>query len=175
MMGFGIKRFSPAKFGKQIDAAVNASAPALRAEGLNCYKAMLLYLGEAVVDPMLEKMKEAQKVQLKKDFEAMKAENKEFKRRTRTEQAAVASGAVEESKEEEKVDVFDLSAPKDILGQFGASWATETLAFKKWGEKKAAIDKVIEEADTPKLAQGNYQGLFDVLKKLAADPHATVA
>ena len=59
MMGFGIKRFSPAKFGKQIDAAVNASAPALRAEGLNCYKAMLLYLGESVVDPMLEKMKEA--------------------------------------------------------------------------------------------------------------------
>ena len=27
----------------------------------------------------------------------------------------------------------------------------------------------------PKLANGDYSGLFDVLKKFAADPHATVA
>mmetsp|Transcript_15875 Transcript_15875/g.20014 ORF Transcript_15875/g.20014 Transcript_15875/m.20014 type:complete len:86 (+) Transcript_15875:560-817(+) len=85
MTAYGIKRFSPAKFLKQIEAAVNASAPALRAEGMNCYKAMFQYLGEAGVDPFIEKMKEAQKVQLKKDFEAIKAEKKEFKRKTRTE------------------------------------------------------------------------------------------
>jgi hypothetical protein len=85
MTAYGIKRFSPAKFLKQIEAAVNASAPALRAEGMNCYKAMFQYLGEAGVEPFIEKMKEAQKVQLKKDFEAIKAEKKEFKRKTRTE------------------------------------------------------------------------------------------
>ena len=110
----------------------------------------------------------------------MKAENKEFKRKTRSEQAAAASAAasgivVEESKEEEKIDVYDLSAPKEILSNFGPAWCTEVLAFKKWGDKKAALDKVIAEADTPKLAAGNYAGLADTLKKLAADPHATVA
>jgi len=34
---------------------------------------------------------------------------------------------------------------------------------------------VIEAADVPKLAPGDYTGLFDVLKKLAGDAHATVA
>ena len=59
MTAFGIKRFNPAKFGPQIKAAVDASAPALRTEGLNCYKAIFLYAGEAGVEPFIEKMKEA--------------------------------------------------------------------------------------------------------------------
>jgi len=61
------------------------------------------------------------------------------------------------------------------MSAFGPSWAAETLAIKKWNEKKEAIDKVIEAADTPKLAPGDYTGLFEVLKKLAGDAHATVA
>ena len=64
-------------------------------------------------------MKEAQKVALKKDFEAIKAENKQFKRKTRTEQEAARQAAVddavnaamEEEKKEEVIDVYDISAP----------------------------------------------------------------
>ena len=52
---------------------------------MNCYKAMFQYLGEEAVQPLIEKLKDAQKVQLKKDFEAITAEKKEFKRKTRTE------------------------------------------------------------------------------------------
>jgi len=40
MLAFGIKRFSPAKFGPQIEAAANSSAPASRTEAMNCYKAI---------------------------------------------------------------------------------------------------------------------------------------
>ncbi len=58
---------------------------------------------------------------------------------------------MEEETKEEKIDVFDISAPKEILSKFGPDWATATLAIKKWNEKKEAIDKVIAEADTPKL------------------------
>lgn len=113
----------------------------------------------------------------------MKVEKKEFKRKTRSEQEAIKqaaiNGAVAAAEEEESkdavIDVFDISAPKEILGGFGPTWAAETLAIKKWNEKKEAIDKVIAEADTPKLAPGDYSGLVEVLKKLASDAHSTVA
>ena len=90
-------------------------------------------------------------MQLKKDFEQITAEKKEFKRKTRTEQERAKQAAVddaiaaaeEEEKKEEAVDVYDISAPKDILSQFGPDWTTATLAIKKWNEKKAAIDIVI--------------------------------
>lgn len=59
--------------------------------------------------------------------------------------------------------------------KFGPDWATTTLAIKKWNEKKDALDVVNEAANVPKLAPGNYSGLFDVLKKLASDPHIAVA
>ena len=53
---------------------------------------------------------------LKKDFEAIKAEKKDFKRKTRTEQEAARQAAVddaimEEEKKEEVIDVYDISAP----------------------------------------------------------------
>lgn len=122
-------------------------------------------------------------MQLNKDFEALKAEKKDFKRKTRTEQEAAKAAAIddainaacEEEKKEEVIDVFDISAPKEILSEFGPDWATATLAIKKWNEKKEALDKVNTAADVPKLAPGDYSGLFEVLKKLAADPHVAVA
>jgi len=40
MLAFGIKRFSPARFLKQIEANANSSAPAARETAMNCYKAM---------------------------------------------------------------------------------------------------------------------------------------
>jgi len=49
------------------------------------------------------------------------------------------------------------------------------LEIKKRDEKKARLDAVIAAADVPKLAPGNYSGLFEVLKKLAADAHVTVS
>ena len=71
--------------------------------------------------------------------------------------------------------MYDLSAAAEILGKFGPDWATATLAMKKWNEKKDALDALITEANVPKLAEGDYSGLFEVLKKLAGDAHATVA
>ena len=62
MKAFGIKKFSPARFGKQITAAANSSAPASRTEAMNCYKAIFLWVGEEGVTPLIEPLKDAQKV-----------------------------------------------------------------------------------------------------------------
>jgi len=49
MLAFGIRRFSPARFTPQIRAAADSSAPANRAEAMNCYKAIYQWVGEAGV------------------------------------------------------------------------------------------------------------------------------
>ena len=82
---------------------------------------------------------------------------------------------MEEEKKEEVIDVFDISAPVNILDKFNAEWCTTTLALTKWADKKAALDVVITEADVPKLAPGDYSAFFEVLKKLGGDSHVAVA
>jgi len=97
-------------------------------------------------------------VQLGKDFAELK-DKKDFKRKTRSEQEAAKAAAIddainaacEEESKEEVIDVFDISAPQEILSNFGPDWATATLAIKKWNEKKEALDKVNEAANVPKL------------------------
>ena len=59
MKAYGIKKFSPARFGKQITAAANSSAPASRTEAMNCYKAVFLWVGEDGVNPIIEPLKPA--------------------------------------------------------------------------------------------------------------------
>lgn len=76
MLAYGIKKFNPARFGKEIVAAANSSAPANRTEAMNCYKAIFQWVGGEAVQPFIDPLKEAQKVTLKKDFEAIKAEKK---------------------------------------------------------------------------------------------------
>lgn len=88
MLAYGIKKFNPARFGKEILAAANSSAPATRTEAMNCYKAIFQWVGEAGVQPFIDPLKEAQKVVFKKECEALKAEKKTFKRKTRSEQDA---------------------------------------------------------------------------------------
>ena len=82
---------------------------------------------------------------------------------------------MEEEKKEEVIDVFDISAPVDILSKFNADWCSTTLGLTKWAEKKAALDVVLTDADVPKLAKGDYSAFFEVLKKLGGDSHVAVA
>lgn len=82
---------------------------------------------------------------------------------------------MEEESKEEVVDVYDISAPQVILDKFGADWAATTLGLKKWSEKSEAMVAVTTAADVPKLAPGDYTGLFEVLKKMVGDAHASVS
>ena len=61
------------------------------------------------------------------------------------------------------------------MDKFGADWSATTLALKKWNEKTDAMQAVVTAVDVPKLAPGDYNVLFEVVKKMAADPHASVS
>ena len=121
MLAYGSKRFSPARFMPTIEYSANSMTPVARAEAMkSCYKAIYKCLGEAAVSPYIVNLKEAQKVQLEKDFEQIKAENKNFKRKTRIEQMRakqlakdIAIAATEE--EEKKDEAIEVEEEKEAL------------------------------------------------------------
>ena len=114
-----------------------------------------------------------------KDFEEIKAAKKEFKRKTRSEKEKAKEAALDEAiaaeEAEEVPDVFDMAAEINILSKFNTEWLASLSELKKWNEKSDKLTEVQTEANTPKLAPGDYSALFDALKKLAGDAHATVS
>ena len=71
--------------------------------------------------------------------------------------------------------MYDLSKPKEILSMFRASWISELMAEKKWNLKVEKLTEVMNQADVPKLENGDYSALFEAIKKMAGDAHAGVA
>ena len=147
---------------------------------MNCYKACFRWVGEDGIEPVIADLKQAQKDVLKKDFEALKADTSVFKRKTRSQQASgkeevLTNTTILEKKEEVKVELtYETAEPKDIFGPFSGKWISDTLALKKWDQKKDQIVQVIEAAQYPRLT-GNCTELFEALKKMAADAHASVS
>lgn len=147
MAGYGIKRFSPKVFSKAIEATAGSNNPGARTEAMNCYKSIYYWMGDAT-ESLMGALKDLQKDQLKKDFEELKKLPKgSNKKLTRTEKEAAKDAALnaviaaEEQKDADMVDVFDISAPVDILQKFTIEWIQEAQALVKWNER---VDKMKE-------------------------------
>jgi S-methylmethionine-dependent homocysteine/selenocysteine methylase len=104
-------------------------------------------MGDAT-ESLMGALKDLQKDQLKKDFEELKKLPKgSNKKLTRTEKEAAKDAALnaviaaEEQKDADMVDVFDISAPVDILQKFTIEWIQEAQALVKWNER---VDKMKE-------------------------------
>ena len=174
---FGVKKFPMQRYQTHIEAMANHSNPAARTEAMNCYKGIYLWIGDGV-NMFLDKLKPAQKESVQKEFPDHKENNKSFKRLTRTEKAKAKEAELDkiiaEETKEDVIDVYDIAAPKKILEIFNNEWIEGTLALKKWDEKRDRMNKLITEADVPKLEKGSYIDLVGVLKKFINDPHIVV-
>ena len=137
-------------------------------------------MGDAT-ESMMGGLKDLQKDQLKKDFEELKKQPKGAnKKLTRTEKEAAKDAelnaviAAEESKDAEVIDVFDISAPVDILNKFNPDWIAAAEAIPKWNERVEKLKEIQAAADVPKLANGNYTSLFEYLKKECSNSNVNV-
>ena len=75
----------------------------------------------------------------------------------------------EESKggaeEEEVIDPLEFAPEVDIIGKYNAEWMETTAAIKKWSDKVAAIEALIDEVGKVKVKPGNPEGLAAFCKK----------
>lgn len=103
--------------------AINATQPALKKEGLNCYQSLYLYMGEKIFD-IMEGVKEILIKQAKLEFPKYKETNPDFRRGKKV----VVANNNEESKEKEQTvnmddmdddfDPYEIAKPIDILKDF---------------------------------------------------------
>lgn len=124
---------------------------------------------------------------LKKLFEEVKAKGDKSKRVFKSEKAAAEEAAknaaidaamAEESKgaeEEEAVDPLEFAPEVDIIGKYNAEWMETTSAIKKWNDKVAAVEALIEEVGKVKVKPGNPEGLAAFCKKEIGNSNINVA
>ncbi|KAJ3334892.1 Cytoskeleton associated protein 5, partial [Kappamyces sp. JEL0680] len=72
------------------------------------------------------------------------------------------------------IDAFDLADPVPFLEKLPKSFYTD-LASTKWKERKEACELLLKLVSFPKLEDGRYYELVNVLAKKLADPNVVVA
>jgi hypothetical protein len=156
----------------------NHSTPAARTEATNCYKAMFLWLGDAVTS-FMDKLKPAFKEAVVKEFPEHKEKSKGHKRLTRTEKAKAKEveldAIIAEETKEEVMDVYEIAPASKILSTFTPEWIEATLALKKWDEKRDRMIEVTNAADVAKLESGSYGDLTQLVKKFLTDSNVVVS
>lgn len=178
MQAFGVKKFAPSRFNTIIEGAANNTTPAMRNEAINCYKAMYLWLGEAV-ETLMHDLKPAQKEAAVKEFADHKEKNKNHKRMTRSEKAKQKDKEVDaliaEESKNEVIDVYEIAQAKDILKLFTPEWIEEVTAMKTWSDKRDRMIQLFTESDVPKIEKGNYADLVGLVKKCIQDSNIVVS
>jgi hypothetical protein len=73
-----------------------STVPAIKAEAIKCFTALFRWLGKAT-EGFIDKLKDLQKKELLKEWEAIGTKPNEFKRLTRTEKEAQKEAAIDEA------------------------------------------------------------------------------
>tara|TARA_B110000285_G_C15140199_1_gene630193 strand:+ start:440 stop:1138 length:699 start_codon:yes stop_codon:yes gene_type:complete len=76
---------------------------------------------------------------------------------------------------EEAVDPLEFAPEVDIIGKYNAEWMETTAAIKKWSDKVAAVEALIDEVGKVKVKAGNPEGLAAFCKKEIGNSNINVA
>ncbi|KAJ3118323.1 Microtubule-associated protein, microtubule dynamics during spindle orientation [Phlyctochytrium bullatum] len=160
------------------DKNVRAEATALTVE-------IYRWVGAALM-PSIGELKPVQLKDLQELFDSLSGDRPRPERLVRAEQAKreARGGAAEiedegdapgtQQAEPEPVDPFDLSDPVNVLDKMANNFYTE-LASTKWKERKEALEGLLALVKAPKLEDGRYGELLNVLAKRVNDANILVA
>jgi len=78
------------------------------------------------------------------------------------------------AEEEEVIDPLEFAPEVDIVGKYNAEWMETTAAIKKWSDKVAAVEALIDEVGKVKVKSGNSEALAAFCKKEIANSNINV-
>ncbi|KAJ3195247.1 Microtubule-associated protein, microtubule dynamics during spindle orientation, partial [Dinochytrium kinnereticum] len=144
---------------------------------------MYRWLGEAM-RPSIGELKPVQLKDLNELFDSLSGGRPQPERLIRAEQAKreapgyvaeveVATGEAEAA-EPEPIDPFDISDPVNVLDKMPSKFYEE-LASTKWKERKEVLEALLVLVKFPKLEDGRYGELLNVLSKRVNDANILVA
>ncbi|KAJ3269472.1 hypothetical protein HDU76_011292, partial [Blyttiomyces sp. JEL0837] len=183
---FGIKVVNVKPILKQLPKIFDHKDKVVRAEGVALAVELYRWVGPALL-PSLSELKPVQLKELNDMFEQMPSERAVPERLVRAEQAkreaAGGQGFADDANdagpaakaEPEPVDPFDLADPVNVLDKLPAKFYDE-LASTKWQERKEVLTALLELISFPKLEEGRYGELLNVLaKRVQNDANVVVA
>ncbi|KAI9333804.1 armadillo-type protein [Obelidium mucronatum] len=155
----------------------------VRNEATNLAIELYKWLGPAIL-PSLSDLKPVQLKDLNEQFEkcgssGIKAAPERIVRSEMEKRQAVGYVAPEETASPteaaapEPVDVFDLSDPVNVLDKMSPKFY-ESLQATKWSDRKETLESLLAIIKVPKLEDGRYGELVNVLAKKINDPHVIV-
>lgn len=120
---------------------------------------------------------------MKKLFEEVKAKGDKSKRVVRSEKAkaeaealnAQIDAAIAEEAKVEEVDPLEFAPVKDVLANFGGEWQDATAEIKKWDEKVAKLNEIVEACKNAKIKPANTDGIAAFLKKEAGATNINIS
>ncbi|KAJ3398578.1 Microtubule-associated protein, microtubule dynamics during spindle orientation [Chytriomyces hyalinus] len=156
------------------DSNVRNEATALATE-------LYRWLGPAIL-PSLSDLKPVQLKELNEHFEQIgtvravpeRLVRSEMEKRAKVGYVAedVTAGVIVAA-EPEPVDAFDISDPVNVLDHLPPKFY-ETLGATKWSERKEILEALLALLKVPKLEDGRYGELINVLSKRVNDAHVLV-
>ncbi|KAI8849851.1 armadillo-type protein [Chytridium lagenaria] len=179
---FGIKVVNVKLILKQLPKMFDHKDKNVRAEASALTVEMYRWLGKALM-PSIGELKPLQLKDLAELFESLPQDRPKPERLIRAEQAkreAVGYVAEEEvgpvradEPEPEPVDPFDISDPVNVLDKLPPKFYEE-LASTKWKERKEILEALLPLVKYPKLEEGRYGELLNVLSKRINDANILV-
>lgn len=193
---FGAKTLDPKPIMKALPTLFSHTQAGVRDKAKEVSVELCAYLGQGVVaGVLLDKMPAAMRKDVDAAIGELPPGRKQPSRWTRREAAERATrvgdaqpmdvdggeggegvDAPAAAEEEPEGDAYEFATPVDILGPLGKVQLTcdddppvpfwDAIEHKKWGLRKAALDKVKELGSTPRLAPGDYGELCRVLRKI---------
>ncbi|KAJ3290966.1 Cytoskeleton associated protein 5 [Rhizoclosmatium sp. JEL0117] len=185
LRNFGSKVVPVKPLLKQLAKLFDHKDGTVRTEATNLALELYRWLGPAIL-PSLNDLKPVQLKDLNDQFEQYSATNagkavpERLVRSEMEKRQAVGYVAEEESSAgpqtqaaPEPVDVFDISDPVNILDKLPPKFY-ETLQAPKWSERKEILEALLVLVKVPKLEDGRYGELVNVLAKKINDAHVMV-
>ncbi|KAL2913583.1 hypothetical protein HK105_206885 [Polyrhizophydium stewartii] len=153
----------------------------VRAEGTALALELYRWIGQALMGS-LNDLKPVQLKELSALFEQEQGGRPAPKRYRRVdapkaaaaEAAAAGGGPADAVEQEEPVDDLQFFDPVNVLDKLPKNFYTE-IASAKWQERRDALNGLLEIANTPKIEDGRYGELLNVLAKKIADANIVVA
>jgi cytoskeleton-associated protein 5 len=168
LQNFGVRYFQLQPFLPQFEKLATSTNAGVRSEVMNFFKEAFRWVRDAIL-PTVNKLKKIQADELIKAFAEIID--------TPTPLKELEPESLEESKgssRPKKIDAYDLAEAKNIFKKYNEAWCDALLAKDKWTDKKADLEELIREADTPKIVNQSSKSIVGMCKRLLNDSNMQV-
>jgi len=142
----------------------------VRTEALNYLKEGYKW-DKGTITKTIETLRQVQQDELKKQFSTITEPPKPL----RLSKVSPVDSLSPKVKEEQKVDPYTKAAEVSVLKKYNDAWCNQTMATKKWSDRKARLEELLTAISVPRIKNEPFYELWQTIKKLLVDSNILVS